>query len=91
MRRFGFACVAIGLVVLPAWCRHVQGECGTTREKSGETLFQHRQMTRARGLRPLVVAPSAVANQDVGDIAVIQDANGVVARQIGRASCRERV
>jgi uncharacterized protein (TIGR03437 family) len=56
-------------------------ECGSTRESTGESLFLHRQAARARAARPQAVATAATANQDIGDIAIIQDLNGVVERQ----------
>ena len=58
-------------------------ECGSTRESTGQSLFLHRQARRARAARvvPATVFAPAAANQDAGDIAIIQDANGVVDQQ----------
>jgi uncharacterized protein (TIGR03437 family) len=60
--------------------------CGTNRERSREEVFLHRQSmrNRARALRsmvPLEAAPSPAAARDIGNIAVIEDSDGVVARQ----------
>jgi uncharacterized protein (TIGR03437 family) len=63
-----------------AFARHSSAaDCGTTRETANETMFLHRQAARARTLRPRVAGP-LIANQDIGDIAIVQDANGVVDR-----------
>lgn len=75
---------ALGLLlclaaILPA--RREPVLCGTTPETPAERLFLHRQAARARkGPRPLAV-PAASRNRDVGDIALIEDADGVVVRQ----------
>jgi hypothetical protein len=75
---------ALGLLlclaaILPA--RRDPVLCGTTPETPSERLFLHRQAARSRrGLRPLAI-PAATRNRDIGQIAVIEDADGVVARQ----------
>jgi uncharacterized protein (TIGR03437 family) len=66
-------CIAVPLA---AW--HEISLCGTTRETPRERLFFHRQSS-AR-LRPRA-AVAAAANPDIGNIAIIEDADGVVARQ----------
>src|SRR5437763_7739158 len=80
--RFG-AISLIFLLATPAFPRQEFSSCGTNREKTNETLFLHRQSQRARtrlGLRNLQSA-TASANRDIGDIALIEDTDGVVARQ----------
>ncbi|PWU01348.1 MAG: hypothetical protein C5B51_22810 [Terriglobia bacterium] len=74
--------LVVVFLVAPAYARQDFGLCGTTRESAQETLFLHRQATRARaarGLRPLALSAPA-ANRDIGDIALIEDTDGVVAR-----------
>src|SRR5579872_5906579 len=78
MRRFLSGWFSILALAAPAFPRHGAGECGTTRETGPESLFQHRQMVKARRLRPLAAVPP---NRDIGDIAIIQDVDGVVDRQ----------
>ncbi len=59
--------------------------CGTHVEKTKEQVFLHRQAARRRvssGLRPLNVSPREAAKaRDIGQIALIDDNDGVVARQ----------
>jgi uncharacterized protein (TIGR03437 family) len=77
-----FVAVFISLAA-PAFARQDFGVCGTTRESAKEAVFLHRQAVRARaarGLKPLAASAPA-ANRDIGDIALIEDADGVVARQ----------
>ena len=78
------ALVAVLLsLAAPAFARQDFAVCGTTRESAKEAVFLHRQAVRARaarGLKPLAVSAPA-ANRDIGDIALIEDADGVVARQ----------
>ena len=53
--------------------------CGTTRETHRERLFLHRQSVRGRaGMATAQASPSA--NSDAGDIALIEDTDGVVSR-----------
>jgi uncharacterized protein (TIGR03437 family) len=56
--------------------------CGTSQETPLQTLFLHRQAQRARAsrIRPLDVSPLS-GNRDIGNIAIIEDAGGVVERQ----------
>ncbi|HXS96812.1 MAG TPA: hypothetical protein VN736_19560 [Candidatus Limnocylindrales bacterium] len=62
-----------------AIARHSGGaECGTTRETIAETMFRHRQMLRAR---PAVRMRSTAPRNDIGNIALVEDAGGVVQRQ----------
>jgi uncharacterized protein (TIGR03437 family) len=80
MRLVGSVALAILWLALPLGARRNPAEgCGTSRQTPSERLFLHRQAVRARaGLRSLATAPSA--DRDIGDIAVLEDAGGVVTR-----------
>jgi hypothetical protein len=69
----------------PVLARHEVQLCGTTAETANERLFLHRQSVRTRARAPfsprLLAEPLPRANRDAGDIAIIQDNDGVVARQ----------
>jgi uncharacterized protein (TIGR03437 family) len=82
MRRFGPLVLLTATLSAPVLGRLSLSPCGTSRETPRETLFLHRQSLRARAaqLRPLA-ATAASGNRDVGNIAIIEDADGVVARQ----------
>ena len=85
MRRIGPLSLIFACLVLPVWARHDVSACGTTRETPNESLFLHRQALRARAarlLKPMAAPADATpsANSDIGDIAVIEDAGGVVER-----------
>src|SRR3954454_11026724 len=69
----------LALPGVPALARRVPTLCGTTAETANEGLFLHRQVLR-KGLRPRLLATSAV-NRDSGNIAIIEDTDGIVARQ----------
>src|ERR1051325_4508623 len=72
--------VVLCWIAVPAVGRNGTSGCGTTPEPPKERLCLHRQALRSRkGARPLAVTPSA--NHDAGNIALIEDADGVVARQ----------
>ena len=79
MRLLGSVALAVFWLALPLGARRNPAEgCGTNRQTPQERLFLHRQAVRARaGLRPLATTPPA---EDVGDIAVLEDAGGVVTR-----------
>ena len=77
MRRLG---PLLLLIATPALGSHVLSQCGTTRETPQETLFFHRQSFRARAAQPRLLA-AASGNRDIGNIAIVEDADGVVARQ----------
>ncbi|HEY2017981.1 MAG TPA: hypothetical protein VGH38_30965, partial [Bryobacteraceae bacterium] len=79
MRRLGILSLLFAALGVSVWARHDIALCGTSRETSNETLFLHRQAMRSRP-RPLAVAPAS-ANRDIGNIAIVEDADGVVARQ----------
>jgi len=86
MRRFGIPWLIVFFVVAPGWARHDAGGCGTTRENANEALFLHRQAMRARAARPrpmatpIVSSAAASGNRDIGNVAIIEDAGGVVER-----------
>lgn len=78
MRRAASLCLCwLGLSGPAFPHRGTSAECGSTRESASQSLFLHRQARRARAAR----AASAATNQDAGDIAIIQDVNGVVEQQ----------
>jgi uncharacterized protein (TIGR03437 family) len=84
MRRCAIVSLLLVCLVAPASARQETAVCGTTRETPAETLFLHRQSVRARGsrVRPFSASPAAVSGTlDIGNIAVIEDSDGVVARQ----------
>jgi uncharacterized protein (TIGR03437 family) len=78
MRR-GSILLAVILAAVSAFARHSAPACGTTRETPAERQFFHRQAMK-HPLRPRA-ATAAPSGRDVGDIAVMDDGNGVVARQ----------
>jgi uncharacterized protein (TIGR03437 family) len=82
MLRFG-PLFAAALLLSPALARTVVSLCGTHRDRIQEELFLHRQSERVRGrFRVRAAAPSApAAARDIGNIAIIEDSDGVVARQ----------
>jgi uncharacterized protein (TIGR03437 family) len=85
MRRVGPLSVIFAGLVAPVWARHDVSVCGTTRETPNESLFLHRQALRARAarlLKPLAASATTPpsADRDIGNIAVIEDAGGVVER-----------
>jgi uncharacterized protein (TIGR03437 family) len=81
MRHPGSLLVLLVAFVAPVSARHEIALCGTTAETAREQVFLHRQSLRGRTtLRPrAVAAPSA--NRDAGNVAIIEDSDGVVARQ----------
>ena len=81
MRHPGSLFVLILSFVAPVSARHEATLCGTTAETGREQVFLHSQSMRARaGLMPRAAA-ALPANRDAGNIAIIEDADGVVARQ----------
>ncbi|HWB82905.1 MAG TPA: hypothetical protein VG675_02110 [Bryobacteraceae bacterium] len=82
MGRLGSVTLALFFVLAPAFARHELSLCGTSRETSKEVLFLHRQAVRRRALRsPRALAPAVPSlNRDMGDIAIIEDTDGVVER-----------
>lgn len=61
--------------------REPQVICGTGREDWKEELFLHRQSMAARRTLTLARAASGPAGKDLGEIAVMYDSGGVVARR----------
>jgi len=77
-------CAILAALAAPLGARHTTAtSCGTTRETPAETVFLHRQVQRARAARMLAPAAGAApsANRDIGNIAIIEDTDGVVERQ----------
>jgi len=54
--------------------------CGTHGDKTQEELFLHRQAVRHRVLSGRAQAPAVLPPRDVGNIALIDDSNGVIGR-----------
>src|ERR1019366_10594948 len=80
MRRFGFFSLVIAMVAAPVTARQDAGGCGTTGTTPAEVLFLHRQADRARAaqLIPLAAAAAASTNRDIGNVAIIENRDGVV-------------
>jgi len=81
IKRWGCYVLAGVLWATPGFARQDPEICGTYPERWKQTLAFHRHVLRSRAVRPLA-APSADAiSQDAGNIAVLEDSDGVVARQ----------
>ncbi|HWQ55818.1 MAG TPA: hypothetical protein VN442_19175, partial [Bryobacteraceae bacterium] len=68
----------------PAFARHVPTLCGTRPGMWKEEHFLHRQSVRARALRRSTLKaaePAGAAVRTIGNIAILEDADGVVARR----------
>ncbi len=80
MLRRGFVCLAIAVCAAPLAARHETAGCGTSDTTPAEVLFLHRQAQRARAarIRPLAAASTASTNRDIGNVAIIEDGDGVV-------------
>src|ERR1035437_7171608 len=79
MRRLGFLCLAIAGTAPPVVARHDTAGCATTATTPAEVLFLHRQALRTRGTRPrLLLAATPSTNRDIGNVAIIEDSDGVV-------------
>ena len=81
MRRLAFICVLCAATTAPVLAHHDTGSCGTTSTTPAEVLFRHRQAERARAARLRPMAATALApstNRDVGNVAVIENTDGVV-------------
>ena len=80
MRRLGFLCLVIAMTAAPVVARHDTAGCGTTATTPAEVLFLHRQAERARAARPRPLAATATAstNRDIGNVAIIENRDGVV-------------
>jgi uncharacterized protein (TIGR03437 family) len=75
----GRGIILLAVILLPAYARHEGPVCGTSRETPAERQFFHRQALR-RAQRPRLTAVAS-SSRDAGDIAIMEDGNGVVARQ----------
>ena len=78
MRRFAFICFLCAVTAAPVWARHGAADCGTTATTPAEVLFLHRQAERTRAARPRPMAAMASTNRDVGNVAIIENRDGVV-------------
>ena len=80
MLRLGMVCLALAVGASPLAARHEMAGCGTSDTTPAEVLFLHRQAQRARAtrMRPLAAAPVASTNRDIGNVAIIEDGDGVV-------------
>src|SRR5450759_1390397 len=78
MRRLGFLCLVIAVTAAPVGARRDTAGCGTTDTTPAEVLFLHRQAARARAARPRPLAAAASSNRDIGNVAIIEDRDGVV-------------
>ena len=80
MHRFGFLCVVLAVTATPVAARHDTGVCGTTAATPAEVMFLHRQAERARAARrrPLAAAAAISTNRDIGNVAILEDGDGVV-------------
>ena len=83
MRLSGLLSVVVLWVAAPVSAYHLVSGCGTTRETPNETQFLHRQSMRARAARGIRAraASAPAANRDIGNIAILEDSDGVVERQ----------
>ena len=86
MHCFRALLLVVCLLTAPALPRQDSSICGTHREKSREELFLHRQSMRKRAHDPRAAVPleaggTPSAARDFGNIAIIEDSDGVVARQ----------
>ena len=84
MRRFTGALLTVAIAAGLVEAREIGSVCGTTREKLTEQWHLHRQAEKQRRQYLLsrggrAAAPSA-ASKDVGEIAVMDDSGGLVAR-----------
>src|SRR5512140_3817723 len=83
MRRFGTSIAIFAVRATPISARQEFAACATSGTTPAETLFLHRQAVRARGGRPRALASAAAgtaatSNRDIGNIAVIEDSDGIV-------------
>ena len=79
MRRLGLICLVFAVAATPVVARHDTAGCGTTATTPAEVLFLHRQAERARAARPRpLAAATASTNRDIGNLAIIENRDGVV-------------
>jgi len=79
MRIFSGILLAVACAPWALFGRLEPAVCGTHAQKAQEELFLHRQAVRHRA-SGRVQSPVVVARMDVGQIALIDDSNGVVGR-----------
>src|SRR5437879_262808 len=76
------ALLAFSLVVLtPALARLERSICGTHRDRAREEVHLHRHVNSKRGRTIALAAGAPAAPRDIGDIAILEDTEGVVARR----------
>src|ERR1035438_4202678 len=85
MLRMATLTLLLAATTAPAAARHASGaECATTAETAREVLFLHHRSAAARTLTPRLLNPSlpgaraTPGNRDIGNIALIEAANGAV-------------
>src|ERR1022692_3921340 len=78
MRRLGFLSLALATIAAPVMARHDTAGCGTTGTTPAEVLFLHRHAERARAARVAPLAATASTNRDIGNVAIIENTDGVV-------------
>ncbi len=80
MRRLGFLGLLIAYAVAPVAARRDVAGCGTSDSTPAEVMFLHRQAARrnAGRPRPRAAVPAASTNRDIGNIAIIENSDGVV-------------
>ncbi len=81
MTRLWVSACILCLAAIPAAGRRAGGaECGTTAETAAEASFLHRRAQAARAMHPrlLSAGPAVAGNRDIGQVAIIEGANGAV-------------
>src|SRR5438552_4161012 len=85
MRRFIIVLAGVFIVLQSAAARQIQIICGTNPERWKVELYLHRQAERARRAAQIQSAGSPAsrpsAARDIGNIAVLEDSDGIVARR----------
>jgi hypothetical protein len=79
MRRFRVTALVLCVSAI-VFARHAPTLCGTDPETPNERLAFHRRTVARRGARPLTAA-AASRNRDAGNIAILEDTDGIVARE----------
>ncbi|MEO8595353.1 MAG: hypothetical protein ABI759_18675 [Candidatus Solibacter sp.] len=78
MRPFGLSCLICAFVFSPLQARQEIVSCATSSSTASEVMFLHRQAERRRAGRPRPLAAAASTSRDLGNIAVIEDSDGIV-------------
>jgi uncharacterized protein (TIGR03437 family) len=68
-------------VLTQGFARLETSVCGTHRDRWREEIHLHRHVTAKRGKRLTVAASAPAAARNIGDIAILDDSDGVVARR----------